>query len=188
LRRAAAFAFAALVALLLAACGGDRAPEAEPTSAGPSGIQAVDAVIEGVLSGEASALRPLVRLRPTECVGPADASLGAFFCGPGESAGDVIDVLPVAECQSHYVRAADLDQVLEFRPGTELYAVYAMDEGAYGVVFSQRAVEDGPLFGLTVGIEFGAITYIDYGCGQSPERMVENVDQERFVVPPPDGG
>lgn len=152
-----------------------------------TGIPEVDAVIDAVLARDAGTLRSLVQLRPVECINPGPAELGALFCEDGEREGDAIDVLPAASCENHYTRADELDVLLQFSPSTRLYAVYRAGE-EYRVVVSQRAVEDGPLFGVTVGVETGRITYIDFGCGQTPAQIVQNVAQSDFLIAPAAGG
>lgn len=148
-----------------------------------TGIPEVDAVIDAVLAQDAGTLRSLVQLRPVECIDPGPAELGALFCEEGETPGTAVDVLPAASCENHYTRAEELDVLLQFSPSTRLYAVYRAGE-EYRVVVSQQAVEDGPLFGVTVGVEAGRITYIDFGCGQTPAQIVQNVADSSFLIAP----
>jgi len=151
-----------------------------------TGIPEVDAVIDALLTQDAATLRSLVQLRPVECIAPGPAELGALFCEEGETPGTAIDVLPAASCENHYTRAGELDVLLQFSPSTRLYAVYRAGE-EYRVVVSQQAVEDGPLFGVTVGVEAGRITYVDFGCGQTPAQIVQNVEESGFLIAPSTG-
>lgn len=185
-----------LLALLLVACGGDDgnntssttpAPtEAEATPPSRTGVQDIDAIIEAVLTRDAEALRSLVRLRPLACIGPTPSSLGALFCENAETEGTIIDVLPVAQCESHYTRHEELDQVLLFESTIDLYAVHKAGD-QYSAVFTQQPDAEGPLFGVTVGIDRGLINYIDYGCGQTAEQLVANVAEEDFLIAPREG-
>lgn len=189
-----------LLPLLVVACGGDDgnntpsttpAPSAAPTDAGaapPSrtGVQDIDAIIEAVLTRDTEALASMVRLRPLACVGPTPSSLGALFCEDAETEGTVIDVLPVAQCESHYTRRDELDRVLLFESSIDLYSVHKLDD-QYAAVFTQQPDAGGPLFGVMVGIDRGLINYIDYGCGQTAAQLVENVAEEDFLISPPEG-
>ncbi len=56
--------------------------------------------------------------------------------------------------------------------------------GEYVVVLSSN--EEGAPPGRRLVIEGGKVVLLDFGCGESPEQMVEGIDDADFLIPPPD--
>jgi hypothetical protein len=167
----------ACAALALAACGGGS-----NDASGYTDVDEVDAIIEAVLAQDSSALIAKVALRQFPCT-TEDGVLGSPPCAAGETEGTVIDALPLAQCTTHFTRQYELDRAFEFNDTVELYAVYGSD-GEYAAVFSMAPEPGANPFGVTVGIDHGSITYIDYGCGQTAAQLVQNVDAEDFLITP----
>ena len=174
---AAAFVCAALA---LAACGGGS----DETS-GYTDIDEVDAIIEAVLAQDTSTLVTSVALRQFACT-TEEGALGSPLCAAGEAEGTVIDALPLAQCMTRFTREYELDRAFEFNETVELYAVYGSDD-EYAAVFSEAPEPDANRFGVTVGIDHGSITYVDYGCGQTAAQLVQNVAEEDFLIAPREG-
>jgi hypothetical protein len=174
---------AALVcaALALAACGGGSGDKTSEYT----DIDEVDAIIEAVLAQDTSTLVTSVALRQFACT-TEEGALGSPLCAAGEAEGTVIDALPLAQCMTRFTREYELDRAFEFNETVELYAVYGSD-GEYGAVFSEAPEPDANRFGVTIGIDHGSITYIDYGCGQTAAQLVQNVDAEDFLIAPREG-
>lgn len=188
------------LALLLTACGGGGS---DPTATAPAietptatataevdsrrtGIPELDAVLDAVRSHDPAAVRPFIGFETVACIGPTPGSLGALFCEDGEAPGTAIEALGVAQCEGHYLRADDMDQALQSMtdPTVELYAV-ARTENGYRAVFSRLVGPDlGTALGYALQIEGGSVTFVNFGCGESAEELVDGVSPEDFALPP----
>ncbi len=183
-----------LAMALLAACGGDDggpSPTAtlvptETPAADRTGIPEVDAVLEAVLSHDPEAVRPLIGFETVACIGPTPGSLGALFCAEGETPGTGVEALRAAQCEGHYIRADGMNQALQSMTDAtvELYAVARTDDG-HRAVFSRLVGPDRETAaGYAVLIEEGRVTFVDFGCGETADDLVERVPPENFILPP----
>jgi hypothetical protein len=141
---------------------------------GRIGVPEVDAVVQAVLSDDQEALRGFVRYTPVAC--STTPQIGGELCRPGEPDGALVDALPAAQCEGHYIRADGIDQALAslLAGEPELYGVYQVSPGTwrsgdYTAVFSAEGPEQ--VFGLELVMDDGEIVLINFGCGQSPEQL-----------------
>lgn len=94
-----------------------------------TGIADVDAVLAAVESGDAQALRDLVRFTTIGCV-KTDGMGGPPKCQDGEAEGTLVHVLPFMGIEGSFVYESDLPNLL-FSDVLGIYAVYAVSESAY---------------------------------------------------------
>ena len=184
--RAKAAILSGLLLILVAvasACGGGD-------GTGRTGVPQVDAVVKAVLSGDEQALRAFVRYTPVAC--STASAIGVELCRPGEPNGTLVDALPAAQCEGHYIRPDGIDQALGYllagKP--KLYGVYHGSPstwlpGDYTAVFSVEGPEPGQVFGMELIIDDGAIASIDFGCGESPELLAQQLQQQPSPTPAP---
>lgn len=177
------------LAAVLAGC----ATAVSPTPAADrTGFSHVDAVIEAGLSGDAQALRDLIRLSPFPCT-TREGLGGPPKCLPDEPDGTIVEALPVLGSEGGHVRKADLDTWQGIGPA-ELYAVYRTgsdtfsDEfypaGEFAVVF---ALADYAGDTVTLHVTQDGIVRIDHGFGPTAEELYQQ-QQEDFILgpfPPP---
>jgi hypothetical protein len=179
-----------LVAAVASACGGGNGPRR-------TSVPQVDAVVQAVLSGDQEALRGFVRYTAIPCTtGPLQFG-GPPECRPGEPDGAIVDVILVASCEGHYIRQDGLEEALTYLLAAKpnLYGVYqgsrAEIAGDYTVLFSVEGPEPGEVFGKALVInDDGAIDFIDFGCGESPEQLAQRLEQQPSPTPvaTPGGG
>lgn len=169
---------------LAVACGdGGGRPER-------TGIDAVDAIVAAALSGDARALEETVRYSSIPCEAPPRSLGGPPECEPGEAQGTKVDVLPVAQCEGHFLRGEQVGESLKTLVLSEprLYAVYrapkSWERGEYAVVFSVQGPERAA-FGQSLVIEDGRLVEVDFGCAETAAGMVESAGEVEFVLPPP---
>jgi len=153
-----------------------------------TGVPEVDAVVQAVLSGDEGALRGFVRYTPVAC--STNAGIGVEPCRPGEPDGTLVDALQAAQCEGHYIRPDGIDQALGYllagKP--KLYGVYQASPstfliGDHTAVFSVEWPEPGQVFGMELLIDDGGIVWIDFGCGQSPEQLGQELEQRASPTP-----
>ena len=103
-------------------------PEYYPLST-RTGIADVDKVLVAVESGDAQALRDLIRFTKVGCTN-ADGLGGPPKCREGEAEGTLINVLPFLGPEGSFMHESD---IANFHPMEVLgiYAVYAVSDSAY---------------------------------------------------------
>ena len=160
-----------------------------PDAAGPTGIDAVDAVIGAVLAGDADRLAGRVRMRELPC-GPDTPEGFAMAppCGPGEVEGTPVAIFPAAACEVYWPR--DPRPVLQgfVQQAGALYAVVQapadrpsnalFPTSEYLVIF-----EPGPgshVFGLALYLEGESVVAVEAGC-RGP-RALMHFDGEPLPV------
>jgi len=174
-------------------------PSPRPTTAGtpassPTGLMEVDAAIAAVLAGDTPALERLVVLQSAECMSPEVQGLGGPpRCEPGESPGTRVEAFPASQCEGFFVRdpAPVLQQFVSQTVGLHS-VVRAPAEprsepywpiGEYWVNFT---AEFGPqTAGARLVLEDGALVLAFFGCGHTPESLMEHRGQALPVVLPP---
>ena len=160
---------------------------------GRTGVPEVDAVVQAVLTGDQEALRGFVRYTPVAC--STASQIGVEFCRPDELDGTLVDALPAAQCEGHYIRRDGIDQALAslLAGKPRLYGVYQASPstfltGDYTAVFAVEGPEPGQVFGSEFLIDDGGIVWIDFGCGQSPEQLAQQLEQQPSPTPVPTPG
>ena len=177
---------AALIAV--AACGGGGGDDA------PKSVSDVNNVVAAIDGRSVETLGELVGCRQEACTSqPGDAG-GPPACRFGEAEGTLVVVAPSAQCEAPYLRSGDVPNALEhlLDPEPEVYAAFPIPAtasavepvGEYVVVLSSN--EEGAPPGRRLVIEGGKVVLLDFGCGESPEQMVEGIDDADFLIPPPD--
>ena len=197
----AAFAGLGLMAFLLVRAGDEEGPRlvadstAVPTATagetpGRTGIAEIDVVLDALFSGEADAVRALIRYTTIPCVVEVPGLGGLPLCLPDEPDGTPVEVFPVAECEGSYARPDNIENTVRWltAPDKELYAVYrsrglSWPPGEYIVIFSTESMER--VFASGLSLEDGRIVGLDFGCAQSPESLIEVRGLADAVLPPP---
>ena len=174
-----------LAAATASACGGGD-------SADRTGVSQVDAVVKAVLSGDEEALRQLVHYAPVACTtGPLQIG-GPPECLQGEPDGTLVDVLLVASCEPHYVRPDGLNQAFDYLLAAKP-SLYGTFRGSLGpgfpgdqaAVFSVRS-ESGNTEGKAFVVDDDSgIVFVDFGCDDSPEQVLERLQQQPSPTPAP---
>ncbi len=159
-----------VAASVVVACGGDGDKSQTRTE-----ISQVDSVIDVVASQDRDQLRDLLQFTNLPCTAEA-GSLTQPQCA-SEPIGTTVDVFPVIECETKWLRREDvepvLDEVMVLQPA--VYAAFRSPDafyvdGEYGVVFEgteTRVADDGLKRYMAVGVEGdnGLITGMALGCG-----------------------
>ena len=162
-------------------------PTPAATPAADTGVPEVDAVVQAVLSGDQEALRGFVRYAAVAC--STKSEIGVEPCRPDEPDGTVVDALYLADCEGYYVRPDDIDRSLSYLLARKpkLYGVYrasrAAASGDHVAIFSIEGPERGQVFGVELLIDDGAIVFIDFGCGASPEQLAQYLEQQPSPTP-----
>ena len=180
------------VAAIVVACGdGDRPTRTQNSR--------VNAVIEAVESHDREALRDLVQLTSLPCTDePASPDRPRCL---GEPAGTNVEVFQANECETSWLRAGDLDSVIDQVIALEpaVYAAFETPEafylpGSYAIVFEGRETrvdEPGLKRYFAAGVEgdFGQITGVSLGCGiDEPAHFLLPHQNEAFdgwLIEPP---
>ncbi|HYM28393.1 MAG TPA: hypothetical protein VET66_09600 [Steroidobacteraceae bacterium] len=164
------------------------APPATPTApAVLTGMPAIDATVAAVTAADAAALRRLLRYTPTACV-TAPQGLGAPpACRPGEAAGTIVDVFPVAQCEGAYVRPEDLQ--LDIPAGARLYGVYRVTQpfwpaGTYAAIFERREAAAGATAWELV-LDDRGIVGVHLGCAMTPPQLAQLQHLTAAIATPP---
>ncbi len=177
-----ALAPAALFALLvaLAACGGG--------DDGPGPVPDVDRVAAAVQTRDSATLLGLIGYQQVACsTAPPDVG-GPPSCRAGEDDGALVDVVQVAQCEGAYLRPVDVENALQhlLDPGPSVYAAFEAPEtwesGEYAVVLTSS--EQGRAVASQLVIERGKIVLLDFGCGETPEEKIADIDQGSFLIEP----
>ena len=184
-------AVATLVGLLFLLAAGGACGGGEGTSR--TVVPEVDAVVQAVLAGDQESLRGFVRYTPVAC--STESQIGVELCRPGEVDGTLVDALPAAQCEGHYIRRDGIDQALAYLLAGEpkLYGVYLASPstslaGDHTAVFAVEGPEPGQVFGMELLIDDGRIVWIDFGCGESPEQLAQQFEQQPSPTPAPTPG
>ena len=180
----AALGFALLAGVLLGACsdGGGDSPADHPE---------IERVVSAAEAGDVAALVDLVAYEQIGCVETQEGIGAPPLCEGGEAAGDLVDVLPAAQCEGHYLRPAQVRPSFEaFVNGTvEFYAAYRLAEGNFppgeaAVVF-ERLPEQGPQpRGGAIYLRGERISGIDHGCSGDAGQLVEFFGWDEAIIAP----
>lgn len=156
------------VAVIAVACGGNDQPK-------QTGVAQVDAVIDVVESRDRDRLQTLLQFTSLPCT--AETSVVDQPRCLDEAPGTNVEVLQAVECETGWLRRADVDRLLDDVTALEpeVYAAFQSPDnfyvpGRYTVVFEgkeTRADEDGLKRYMAMGIEAdnGLVTGVALGCG-----------------------
>ena len=153
-----------------------------------SGIDAVDRVIEAVLSGEQSKVNQMVSFTLTGCT-HAEGLGGPPKCLDVEDEGTLVQVLPFLGSEGSFLRIEEMS-LWTLNEIDGLYAVYvvspdAYDDpnypaGDYGVVF--RGMEG--MFYVTFRVTDAGIVRVGYDFTPSPGESILHDAAEVIITPP----
>ena len=174
------------------------AASTSPTA--PTGINAVDAAIDGELSDSVNRLERLIRYGTMPCVAPSDGMNASPLCRPGERDGKAVEVLPIGDCQGGdpTMKLRSFQRPDEFREdgitsiGMRLYAVYrasadSFPPGQYVVIFLRPPTVGGDVLSQTamaLTMTDDGITGINYGCDQTSQQLVASEHLTEAIIPP----
>jgi hypothetical protein len=201
--RYAIILLAPLLALLALACKGEGGPASTPTAAPatptPTATETpvvgapaeVQAIVDAALSGDPEELRALVGYTKVGCITTPQGIGQPPLCREGEAEGTPVDVLWVAACEGGHVRADEIDDTLSMLSGLGFYAVYRWPEAfdqppvaaEYAAIFS-RTSPQGEALAVQLLIEDRRLVAVKFGCGETPEQLVEFEQLEDVVLPP----
>jgi hypothetical protein len=191
---AVAAAFASVVA-----CGGGKKQPATPTAGATAtaaaaasqrtGIEAVDAVIAAIESGDIGALVALLRYTKVACVATPEGLSVDPPCD-GEPEGTLVEAVPMASCEGGYVPAAlardALNGLLTGKPlaDADVHGVYRTAGSGFASSFFSRAALEYAVVLVTnvdTGMDTwalllggGGIVGVENGCAETPETFIEN--------------
>ncbi len=139
-----------------------------------TGIEALDAIIDAVLAHDADRLRGLTQVTRAACI-PEDGLGGPPKCEPGETEGNVVDVVPFLGPEGHHMRYAAFMQW----PGPDvrgLLAVYGVSSDIFSAA-DYPAGEDAIVFlnadgvtTFTLQVVDGKVVRFDTGAGEMLEQ------------------
>jgi hypothetical protein len=169
----------ALAAVAWSACGDggtDNTPSRPPDQ--PSARASLDRAVAAVGNGDLNAVIDQLVFTQQACA-PATGGLGGPpECGPGEVPGTVVGVVLFASCEGYWVRESQAERTLaRFVEGKiELHGAYAtnargFEDAQYIAIFG--AEREGGRHAQALYVSAAGIVGVDYGCGQSPQQMVE---------------
>ena len=218
MRRFITFAFFAALVVTLAACTDDDAPNPTPTSeantaiatlsptASPSpsdpsrtpsantqrtGIPKVDAAIDAMLAKDPTTVRTLIVYTPTACVADPEGIGAPPSCRGNEVEGDLVDVLPIAQCEGVFNRSDEISDESLTLDDPRFEAVYRTNPGGYPpgsymVIFSRKPYGDEPegeRWAASLVMTDAGITGIHYGCGQTVDQFIDFNNLADAVIP-----
>ena len=201
-------------ALLLVACARQVTPSAAPTAgqATPSlvsggvptieptlatlqlavyppeartGITALDVIIDAVLAHDFETLHELTLPAVIECT-HADGLGGPPKCGPAETEGTPVEVVPFLGAEGHHQRWADYLQwsgpdvrglLAAYRVSPDVYSEAAYPAGEYALVFLDA---DGAT-DITLQIDQGQVLRYDYGYSGTLQSDLERQAAEMIL-------
>lgn len=176
IRRAAFPALLCALLVIIGACGG-----------GTDRVPVVERVADAVESRDSSALLDLIGYHEVACT-TGEPGPQVPPCRAGEEDGALVDAVRMAQCEGAFLRPADVPNALEhlLDPQPEVYAAFkapdTWDSGDYAVVLSS-STPAGRVASQLV-IEGGKIVLLDFGCGESPEEKITDIDEDSFVIEP----
>ena len=163
-----------LLALLLAACGGEEGPASAPT-----GIAEIDAVIDAVERQDMEALLGFVRFQRVACrPGTEDDYILPPNCPEGKPQGTVVEVFMTGACHPRWVRPAAVPDALQWVSDSRLdtYAVFPSEQpletidADYRVVLGYPGEPDRSL-SAQMGIADGGLVWLTGWCGSVPQQV-----------------
>jgi hypothetical protein len=179
LRPAAPVAVLALLISLVACGGGDDDADTVPD---------VDRVAAAVQTRDSAALLGLIGYEQVACTTARPDVGGPPPCRAGEEDGALVDVVQAAQCEGAYLRPGDVENALQYflDPRPVVYAAFEAPEmwesGEYAVVLTSS--QQGRAVASQLVIEGGKIVLLDFGCGETPEEKIADVDQGSFLIEP----
>lgn len=169
----------------------DPTPTSEPPDGGvTTGDPALDAIIRAALDGDAQVLQDFVAMTEAPCT-TAQGAGGPPKCSqaPGSPPdGTVVEAFPASSCELGWTadpapvltQFATLDMelfaVLELDLGGPLFGEPYMPELDYAVILESESPAIGRL-GHMVGVQDGAIVYLENLCGGAPETYLTERQQ-----------
>jgi hypothetical protein len=179
LRHFALTAFFALTVAVTACGGGDDGADSVPE---------VDSVVAAVQARDSQALLDLMGYESVACSSAQVAVDVSPACRSGEEEGAMVNVLRMAQCEGSFLRPGDVPNALAhfLDASPSVYAAFKAPEtweaGEYAVVLSDT--QQGGAHASQLVIEGGKIVLLDFGCGETPEEKVADIDPVDFLIDP----
>ena len=169
-----------------------------------TGDPQVDAVLDAVLSGDISRVKPLLRFYSVGCV-PASTGIGGPpICPPGVAAGTPFDVFPNARCPEGQLATRDgIDSLLSAlsSSSSRLFAIYrqtpnppsadpfAWPRGAFGVVLTTPTPSAYYAYSVSrLEVDTGQIVLAGLACpSDTAQDFLGRLPAQDFFLPPPPG-
>jgi len=169
-----------VILVSLAACGGGDDDAAT--------VPDVDRVAAAVQTRDSAALLGLIGYEQVACTSaPLDVG-GPPPCRAGEEDGALVDVVQAVQCKGAYLRPSDVPNALQhfLDPRPVVYAAFEAPEtwesGEYAVVLTSS--QQGRAVASQLVIEGGKVVLLDFGCGETPEEKIADIDQGSFLIEP----
>lgn len=178
------------------------ATPAQPGHDAPTrtGVEAVDSVLDALVSGDAGQIAAFIQLYELGCVAEPVGIPAPPPCPPGSAAGTPIEVFPNISCpEGRFATRSDLDVLLEaITQGSALpYAVLeqepraadglAFPVGEFLVIISQRSDQPGsPYSFVRADVTAGRIVSAGIGCPDQPATNFYSSQDPQFLLPPPE--
>ncbi len=143
-----------------------------------SGMPLVDSLLDALHSGNASAMEALIDYSQRPCVVPLPnlGTGGDVPCEQNETAGTLVDVLPISVCEGGWSRRPAADQLISDRQHLALYAMVAPNSLVLASPDGRSQVWQ---------LSDKGLQGISSRCGdQHPDRMLGGYDTTRFLLPP----
>jgi hypothetical protein len=156
-------------------------------------------VLDAVLSGDISRVKPLLRFYSVGCVGASQGIGSPPLCAPGAPVGAPIDVFPNASCpEGRFSTRADVDVLLPVvsNSSSRVFAVYRQapkpptdtewPRGAFGIVLTTPG-NNGPGYSVSrLEVDAGQVVLAGVLCpGDTAQHVLDNLQVSDFVLPPP---
>lgn len=144
-------------------------------------IRELNEVARAVLTKNTTALRELIRFQPWPCIHENDP--WGPVCNDDEPIGTQVQAFGYGYCEGFRTRDEEvIMSVLEelVAPTTGVYAVDEdVQEESYGIVFT--TIDN--IFAITVLVEDEGISWVLFGCGQSPAEALAERNGKIILSP-----
>ncbi|MBC7878414.1 MAG: hypothetical protein H7Y59_14685 [Anaerolineales bacterium] len=175
--------FMVIAAVILSACDASNA-----TSTNSTGTAELDNIIDIVLRGDKDELKSVIEFNQAPCAFN-EALGGPPQCLDNETAGTVVEALPILDSEGHFLRKSDFES-WDGIDVSALYAVYEVSDAAYSDeiypagTYALVFINKDQTSSTTLQVDQGKIVRIDYGYNFPPAIREEEV--VRYLVLPVD--
>jgi hypothetical protein len=153
----------------------------------------IDEVEEAVRSGAPDQLEALLKFQTIPCISEPQGQGSPPLCGEGEADGAPVEVIVETSCETNFIRrdALNMQGAVNRAVGTdnELRAAYEFagdafwPEAVFFVVFERpQPLSNGT--GYAVVTTGDGVLGFNYGCGSSPEELLQTPGLGSVVIAP----
>lgn len=162
-----------------------------------SGIAVIDAFLDALAAGDLDALLGLVDYEQVGCVTEQNGIGGPPICDAGQPDGTLLDVIPAAQCEGHYIHRESMPQTLGDLVGKSwaLYSVVQPGPPAQDsfipsiwqvILVDLEAPDDSFRRSISPWFNDGGLAGLLYGCGPGqPADLERSGTSPDFLLPPP---